>query len=162
MKSKNRLKETDIKIRLFYYFDDAINGAKINFSNILLDEKLYENISVYNILCKTPTGPKPLLLGSIKLMDLLQLLMVKLNIQYFFDYEIFDKTCDKIKYLIKRKSGITNIINYNLERVRIESYNSLPIKKILTFHNVIIIIKSDVNRNENKYCYNIFLEKRFI
>ena len=47
MKSKNRLKETDIKIRVFYYFDDAINGAKINFNNILLDKKLYENISFH-------------------------------------------------------------------------------------------------------------------
>ena len=56
MKSKNRLKETDIKIRVFYYFDDAVNGAKINFSKISLDKKLYENISIYNILCKTPTG----------------------------------------------------------------------------------------------------------
>ena len=32
-------------------------------------------------------------------------------------------------------------------------------KKILTFHNVIILIKSVVNKNENKYCYNIVLEK---
>ena len=43
-----------------YYFDDIINGTKINFSNILVDNKLYENISVYNISYKTPTGPKPL------------------------------------------------------------------------------------------------------
>ena len=28
-----------------------------------------------------------------------------------------------------------------------------------TFHNVIILIKSVVNKNENKYYYNIFLEK---
>ena len=28
--------------------------------NILLDKKLYENISVYSILYKTPTSPKPL------------------------------------------------------------------------------------------------------
>ena len=26
-----------------YYFDDTINGTKINFSNILLNKKLYEN-----------------------------------------------------------------------------------------------------------------------
>ena len=39
---------------------DIINGTKINFSNILLDKKLYENISVYNISHKTPMGPKPL------------------------------------------------------------------------------------------------------
>ena len=41
MKSKNDLKETDIKNRVCYYFDDIINGAKINFNNILLDKKLH-------------------------------------------------------------------------------------------------------------------------
>ena len=29
----------------------------------------------------------------------------------------------------------------------------------MTFHNVIILIKSVVNKNENKCYYNIFLEK---
>ena len=33
------------------------------------------------------------------------------------------------------------------------------LKKILIFHNVIILIKSVVNKNKNKYYYNIFLEK---
>ena len=46
MKSRNELKEIDIKNRACYYFDDIINGTNINFSNILLDTKLYENISV--------------------------------------------------------------------------------------------------------------------
>ena len=35
MKSKNELKEIDIKNCVCYYFDD-INGTKINFSNILI------------------------------------------------------------------------------------------------------------------------------
>ena len=60
MKSKNELKETDIKNCMCYYFDNITNGTKINFSNILLDKKLYENISISNTLYKTPTGPKPL------------------------------------------------------------------------------------------------------
>ena len=60
MKSENRLKDIDIKNRVCYYFDDIINGIKINFSNILLDKRLYEIISVYNILYKIPTGPKSL------------------------------------------------------------------------------------------------------
>ena len=30
MKSKNELKEIDIKNRVPYYFDDIINGSKIN------------------------------------------------------------------------------------------------------------------------------------
>ena len=42
------------------YFNEMINSKKNNFSNILLDKKLYENISVYNISYKTPTVPKPL------------------------------------------------------------------------------------------------------
>ena len=69
-----------------------------------------------------------------------------------------------IKFMIRlnmvlQKSGITNSINYNFGKIKIDSYNSLPIKKILTFYNVIILIKSVVNSNENKYYYNIFLEK---
>ena len=60
MKSKNELKEINIKNRVCYYFDDIINGTKINFSNILLNKKLDENTSVYNILYKTRTDPKSL------------------------------------------------------------------------------------------------------
>ena len=57
------------------------------------------------------------------------------------------------------KSGITDSINHNFGRIRIDSYDSLPIEKLLTFHNVIILIKSVVNKNKNEYYYNIFLEK---
>ena len=54
-----------------------------------------------------------------------------------FDYRLFDKICDKIKYLISEKSGIADSINYNFRKIRVDSYNSLPIEKILTFHNFI-------------------------
>ena len=43
-----------------YYFDDIIKDTDINFSNILLDKKLYENISIYDISYKTSTGLQPL------------------------------------------------------------------------------------------------------
>ena len=49
MKSKNELAEIDIKNRVCYYFDDITHRTDIDFSNILLDKKLYENISVYDI-----------------------------------------------------------------------------------------------------------------
>ena len=42
-----------------YYFDDIIIDLHINFSDILLDEELYENISVSDISYKTSVGPKP-------------------------------------------------------------------------------------------------------
>ena len=60
---------------------------------------------------------------------------------------------------MSKNSDITNSINYNFWKIKTGSYNSLPIKKILTFHVIIILIKSVVNRNENKYYYNILLEK---
>ena len=75
MESKNELKESDIKNRKCYYFDDIITVRDISFSDILLDEKLYqekfENILIYDISYKTLKGAKPLRirfdkLGSVK------------------------------------------------------------------------------------------------
>ena len=48
---------------------------------------------------------------------------------------MFDKICDKIKYLISEKSGIADSILFY------------------------ILIKSIVNENKNNCYYNIFLEK---
>ena len=59
------------------------------------------------------------------------------------------KICDRIKYLITEKIGITDSANHNFARIRIDSYNSLPIEKILTFHYVTLLIKSVVTKNEN-------------
>ena len=72
--------------------------------------------------------------GFIKIHDKIRYLVL-------FGYSHCDKICDKIKYLISDKSGITNSVNHNFARIRIELYNSLPTEKILTFHNVIILIK---------------------
>ena len=76
-----------------------------------------------------------------------------------FDYGLYDKICDKIKYLISKKSGMTDSINHNFGNTRIDSCNSVPIEKILNFHIVIILVKSVVNKNKNHYYYDIFLEK---
>ena len=59
------------------------------------------------------------------------------------------KICDRIKYLITEKIVITDSANHNFARIRIDSYNSLPIEKILTFHYVTLLIKSVVSKNEN-------------
>ena len=46
-----------------------------------------------------------------------------------FDYWWFDKICCRIKYLISERCGITDSINQNFGKIRINLYNSLPIKK---------------------------------
>ena len=50
MKSKDELKEIDIKNRRCYYFGDIMRVIDIDFSDILLDKKSYENILFYFIL----------------------------------------------------------------------------------------------------------------
>ena len=71
--------------------------------------------------------------------------------------ERYDAIYDRIRYLTVENSGITYSISHNFARIRIDSYNSLPVT--LTFHNVIIFIRSIVNKNKKNYYYNIFLEK---
>ena len=79
-----------------------------------------------------------------------------------FGIEWYDEIYNRIRHLTNEKSGITYGLNQNLARTKNDSYISLPIERILTFHNVIILIKSVFNKNENHNCYNIFLEKDFL
>ena len=73
-------------------------------------------------------------------------------------HKTYNATFDKINYLIKEKFDITDSINHNFARIRIGSYNCLPIEKVLTFHNIILLIKSVLNENKNNYYYNVFPE----
>ena len=43
-----------------HYFDDKININNLFLDNILLDEKSYENIYMYNVAYKTLYGTVPL------------------------------------------------------------------------------------------------------
>ena len=113
---------------------------------------------IYDILYKTSTGAKLLRIRSDKIDGFIKV-HDKIRYLILFDYKNCGKICDRIQYLIGGKSGITDSINNNFGRIRNDSYNSLTIKKILTFHNVIILIKPVVNKNKNEYCYNFFPKK---
>ena len=66
MDSNDELKETDIKNRTCYYFDDITKIENFNLDYILIDVKSYENILVYNISYKTLIGTKLCVLDFIK------------------------------------------------------------------------------------------------
>ena len=61
----------------------------------------------------------------------------------------YDAVNDKIRYLLSIKSGITYTISHYFANIKVDSYDSLPIEKTLTLHNVIILIKSIVNKDKN-------------
>ena len=66
MKSKNELKEIDIKNRVCYYFDDINNGTKIDFSNILLDKNHMKIFQFIEFRIKLQQVQNHRVLGSIK------------------------------------------------------------------------------------------------
>ena len=43
--------------------------------------------------------------------------------------------------------------------MKVDSNDSFPLGKTMTFCAVIILIKSVWNKDKHNYCYNIFLEK---
>ena len=60
MESNNEIKEIDINYDTCYYFDYIFNIDDLDLDNILLGEKLFEIISIFNFTYKTPYGEKPL------------------------------------------------------------------------------------------------------
>ena len=51
------------------------------------------------------------------------------------------------------------IFSHYFAKIKVDSYDSLPVEKTLAVHNVIIVIKSVLNKDKNHHYYKIFLEK---
>ena len=84
--------------------------------NFLLDQEsneTYTNILVYNISSKTSTGSKPLHFRFDKIYGFIRVLDGEIKHLVLFNYGLFDKICDRIKYFTSRKSSITDSINHN-------------------------------------------------
>ena len=146
MDSKGEIKEIDIENRTCYYFDDKFKIEHFNLDNILVYEKSYENILVYIISYKSLIT-KSLRIrfdkidGFIRVYDGTRYLVLSGSKKY-------DSICNRIRYLICVKSGITYVISHNYVKIKIDSYNSLPLEKTMTFHNFIILIKSVWNKGK--------------
>ena len=69
--------------------------------------------------------------------------------------EVYDGT----RYLVLFDSEKCDAISHNYTRIKVDSYDPLPLEKTLTFHNVIIHVVSVWNKDQNRYCYSKFLEK---
>ena len=80
-----------------------------------------------------------------------------------FHLEEYEAIYNRIRYLIIQKSSITYILCHYFAEIKVDSYDSLPVKK-LTLHNAIIHIKSVLNKDENHYyCkINIYIKKKYI
>ena len=76
-----------------------------------------------------------------------------------FGSEIYDAIYNGIRYFIILKSDTTYIFSEYYAKIKVHFYDSLPIAKRLTLNNVLILIKSVLNKDKDHYYYKIFLEK---
>ena len=135
---------------MWYYFDDIIKLEDFYIYNILIDKKLHENILIYDISYRTLIDLKPLRIrfdkidGFISIYDGTRYLAL-------FDSEKYEAIYDRIRYLVSLKSVITYIFSHYFAKIKVNSYDSLPLGKRLTLHNVIIHIKSVLNKDKYHY-----------
>ena len=100
----SELKEIRIQNRRIYYFDDITKIEDFDFDNILLHEKAYENILIYDISYKFLIGSKPLRIrldkvdGFIRVYDGSRYLIL-------FGSDKYDAIYNRIRYLILRGGG---------------------------------------------------------
>ena len=104
----NEFKEVCIKNRTCYYFDDIIKLEDFDLDNILIDEKLHENILIYDISYKTLIDPKPLQIRFFKIDGIIRIYD---GFRYLtlFGSEKYEANCNRVSYLISQKSGIAYI-----------------------------------------------------
>ena len=70
-----------------------------------------------------------------------------------FGSEKYDVIQNRIKNLISLKSSIKFFFSHYYAKIKVDSYDFLPIEKRLTLHNVIIFIKPALNKDKNLKIY---------
>ena len=64
---------------------------------------------------------------------------------------------DRIRYLIRLRSGITYVFSHSYAKIKIDSNHNLSLEKTLTLYNVIRFITSVFDKYQSHCCYDIFL-----
>ena len=65
-----------------------------------------------------------------------------------FRSDKYDGIYNRIRYLMSLKSDIIYVFSHYFANLKFDSYDSLPTEKIFTLHNVIILIKSVLNKKK--------------
>ena len=128
MESKDELKEIDIKNRMCYYFQNIIKIEDFNFDKISTDEKSYEIILFYSISNKTLIDAKPLHITFATIDEFIRFYDGTIYL-VLFGSEKHDFSYIKIRYFIGVKSCITYVISDNYAKIKVDSFDSLPLER---------------------------------
>ena len=134
-----------IKNYTCYYFHDKTKFEDSDIDNISTVKKSYENILIYKISYNTLIGLNHL---RIRFNNMEGFIRVYEGTRYLviFGSENYDASFNMIRY---------QVFNYDFShyyvKVKVDSYDSLTIEKTLTLHNVIKVIGSVLNKDQNHY-----------
>ena len=103
-------------LKIVCYFDDIIKFEDFDVANFLIDQQSYKNILVYNISYKSLIGAKPLRIMFDKI-DRVISVYNRTRYLVLFGAEKFDIICNRIRYSIRVKSGITYVISHNYAKI---------------------------------------------
>ena len=108
MESNDKLKEINVKNRVFYYFDDIIKIEDFHLDNILVDENRMQILQFITFRKKVQLILSLCILGLIKQMNLLEFL-TKLDIQFYLEVKnMIPFTTDQLFYKYKKQYYIYN------------------------------------------------------
>ena len=139
------------KIRRFWYW-------------YLTDGKSQKNILIYDVSYKTLIGPKPLHNRFNKIDGFIRIYNGSRYLTLFGS-----KKCDaiyiRIRYLKSEESKksknskkvTSHVFSLYNAIIKVDFYDSLPVEKTLTLHNVTILLV--LNKDKNHYYYKTFWEK---
>ena len=115
---------------------------------------------IYDILYKTLIGPEPFRIRFNKIDEFIRI-YDGTKYLILIGSKTYGAIYNRIRYIISisLKSNITYVFSHYYAKTKVDSYGFLPIEKRLTLDNVIIRIKSILNKDKSHYYYNIFLEK---
>ena len=115
-----------------YHFVDIIKLEDFVPDNNLINEKSHENTLIYDISYKTLISQKPLrtrfdeIKGFVIIYDVNRYLTLLGSGNY-------DAIYGRIRYILSLKGRITYIFSHYFAKIKIDSYDSLPIEKRIGF-----------------------------
>ena len=114
----------------------------IDLDNILLDERSYQNILIYDVAYKTAYDAKTLHNIFDKEDGYIREYVGTKYVALFDSDEKIERYFDRIRYLIMLKSNVSDIYSYKYTEVKVNSDDDLRLEKMLNMRNVLILIES--------------------
>ena len=143
-------KKVPIKNLRCYYFDYITKLEDFIIDKILVDEKSHKNILIYDISSNPLRIRFDKIDGFIRIYDRTRYLT-------WLGSEKYDAIYNRMRYFKSLKSSITYIFLTITQKSKLILMILYLQKKRLILHNVIILIKSVLNIDQNRYYYKIFL-----